>query len=106
MMGVSLATPSSAPMSSVAASRFHTAFTAPGRLAPALDELVFTASSKVGEIVGPVETPFGWHLVRVEGREKLPGEWPLFPKPTAVGKRESPSRYFERPLREEDKKKK
>ena len=73
----------------------------PGKLAPALDALVFTAATGVGEVLGPVETPFGWHLLRVEGRERLPGEWPLFPKPTAVGKLESPPRFFERPPQED-----
>ena len=72
----------------------------PGRLCPELDTLVFNRATEVGTIVGPVKTPFGWHLLRVEGREKLPGEWPVFPKPTATGKRESPSRYFERPGKE------
>ena len=37
-----------------------------GRMVPAFEQAVFAAP--VGEVVGPVETSFGVHLVRVEGK--------------------------------------
>jgi peptidyl-prolyl cis-trans isomerase C len=44
-----------------------------GVMVPAFEQAAFTYAS--GEIGGPVETPFGWHLIRVDARsesEKLP----------------------------------
>lgn len=41
----------------------------PGQMAPDFDEAVFDpAVSKVGEVVGPIMTPFGYHLIIVEKR--------------------------------------
>lgn len=37
-----------------------------GRMVPAFEQAVFAAP--VGQIVGPVETSFGFHLIRVEGK--------------------------------------
>jgi parvulin-like peptidyl-prolyl isomerase len=37
------------------------------RMTPAFEEAAFSA--KVGTIVGPVQTPFGWHLIDVEDRQ-------------------------------------
>ena len=38
----------------------------PGRMVPAFDRVVF--SCPVGEVQGPVETQFGWHLLEVTER--------------------------------------
>ena len=38
-----------------------------GRMVDAFEEAVFGA--EIGEIVGPVETPFGWHLIDILGHE-------------------------------------
>ena len=45
-----------------------------GELTPALDTGVFTADA--GAIVGPVETRFGWHILKVE--QRIPSETPGF----------------------------
>jgi len=45
-----------------------------GELAPMLETGVFT--SDAGAIVGPIETRFGWHILRVE--QRLPSETPGF----------------------------
>ena len=39
-----------------------------GQMVPAFDKVVFTQS--VGDIHGPVLTPFGAHLIYIEGREE------------------------------------
>jgi peptidyl-prolyl cis-trans isomerase C len=38
-----------------------------GDMVPEFDEAVFAA--KVGDVLGPVETPFGFHVVQVTSRE-------------------------------------
>jgi len=38
-----------------------------GDMVAEFDRVVFSA--KVGEVVGPVETPFGYHLVQVTSRQ-------------------------------------
>lgn len=47
---------------------------AKGELTPSLDTGVFT--SDAGAIVGPVETRFGWHILKVE--QRIPSETPGF----------------------------
>ena len=39
-----------------------------GRMVPAFETAAFRA--RTGEIVGPVRTPFGYHLIKVEGRDR------------------------------------
>ncbi len=44
-----------------------------GRMAPEFEEAAFGA--EIGEIVGPVKTRFGYHLIKVEGRrDEIPFE--------------------------------
>jgi hypothetical protein len=38
-----------------------------GQMVPAFEEAAFGA--EVDELVGPVETSFGWHIIRIEGHE-------------------------------------
>jgi peptidyl-prolyl cis-trans isomerase C len=38
----------------------------PGQMVPEFDKAVF--SSDVGEVVGPIQTQFGWHLLEVTKR--------------------------------------
>ena len=40
----------------------------PGMMVPEFDKVVFDRSSQVGDILGPVETKFGFHLIRIESR--------------------------------------
>jgi len=36
-------------------------------MTPAFEEAAF--SGEVGSVVGPVQTPFGWHVIEIEDRE-------------------------------------
>ncbi len=38
-----------------------------GRMVPAFEAAAFKA--RVGEVIGPVRTPFGYHIIKVEGRD-------------------------------------
>jgi peptidyl-prolyl cis-trans isomerase D len=53
-----------------------------GRMVAPFDEAVFAAP--VGQLVGPVETDFGWHLIRVEGRTDQEAELVRITRPLAV----------------------
>ena len=41
---------------------------APGTMVKEFDEVVFAPDTKVGEIMGPVQTQFGYHLIVVDKR--------------------------------------
>jgi len=41
-----------------------------GAMVPPFDKVVFAAKSKVGEVLGPVQTQFGWHLILVHERDE------------------------------------
>eukprot|EP00931_Biecheleriopsis_adriatica_P120339 TRINITY_DN95457_c0_g1_i1.p1 TRINITY_DN95457_c0_g1~~TRINITY_DN95457_c0_g1_i1.p1 ORF type:complete len:154 (-),score=33.95 TRINITY_DN95457_c0_g1_i1:20-481(-) len=41
----------------------------PGSMVPAFDRVCFDPSTKIGEIVGPVQTHFGYHLIIVDERK-------------------------------------
>ena len=40
----------------------------PGMMVPAFDKVIFDPKTNVGEIVGPVETKFGYHIIVVDKR--------------------------------------
>jgi len=40
-----------------------------GSMQPALDEVCFSPETKLGEVVGPIKTKYGFHLVVVDARE-------------------------------------
>mmetsp|Transcript_37679 Transcript_37679/g.89513 ORF Transcript_37679/g.89513 Transcript_37679/m.89513 type:complete len:142 (-) Transcript_37679:191-616(-) len=40
----------------------------PGKMVPAFDRVCFDTSTKVNQVVGPVQTNFGFHLIRVDER--------------------------------------
>lgn len=40
----------------------------PGMMVPPFDRAIFSKDNKVGEVIGPVQTNFGWHLIWVEER--------------------------------------
>ncbi|KAL9182582.1 hypothetical protein ACHAXT_013234 [Thalassiosira profunda] len=40
----------------------------PGMMVPAFDKAIFSKESKVGEVIGPIQTNFGWHLIWIEER--------------------------------------
>jgi peptidyl-prolyl cis-trans isomerase C len=40
----------------------------PGAMVPAFDEVIFNADTPLGEVVGPVATSFGYHLIVVDKR--------------------------------------
>ncbi len=45
----------------------------PGQMIPAFEKAI--SGAKVGEVVGPVETPFGYHVIR---RDEVKKPWPEF----------------------------
>eukprot|EP00548_Thalassiothrix_antarctica_P001676 CAMPEP_0194135652 /NCGR_PEP_ID=MMETSP0152-20130528/5755_1 /TAXON_ID=1049557 /ORGANISM="Thalassiothrix antarctica, Strain L6-D1" /LENGTH=162 /DNA_ID=CAMNT_0038831991 /DNA_START=108 /DNA_END=596 /DNA_ORIENTATION=- len=46
----------------------------PGTMVPAFDKAIFSPDAKVGEIIGPIETEFGYHLILVDKRTGG-GDW-------------------------------
>ena len=44
-----------------------------GDMAPPFDKACFSGINKVGEVIGPVQTQFGWHLIFIHDRQ-LPDE--------------------------------
>eukprot|EP00957_Ditylum_brightwellii_P058787 4456680-Ditylum_brightwellii.AAC.1 len=40
----------------------------PGTMVKAFDEVVFNKDTNIGEVVGPVQTQFGYHLIVVDKR--------------------------------------
>jgi peptidyl-prolyl cis-trans isomerase C len=40
-----------------------------GDMAPTFDKAVFDPASSVGATLGPIETPFGWHLIYITQRK-------------------------------------
>ena len=40
----------------------------PGAMVKEFDEAVFNEDNKIGDVVGPVKTQFGWHLLLVTDR--------------------------------------
>jgi peptidyl-prolyl cis-trans isomerase C len=40
----------------------------PGTMVKEFDEVIFTAETNIGEIVGPVQTQFGYHMIVVDKR--------------------------------------
>ncbi len=60
-------------------------------------------SGKVGQVVGPVQTPFGFHLIKIEDRKKENGVWKVkashilmkvTPAPSRVEQIETKARFF------------
>lgn len=47
---------------------------APGTMVPEFDAVVFKPETKVGEVMGPVQTEFGYHLIVVDKRTGG-GDW-------------------------------
>jgi Parvulin-like peptidyl-prolyl isomerase len=41
-----------------------------GSMVPPFDRAVFDPNNKVGEVLGPVQTQFGWHLILVHERSQ------------------------------------
>jgi peptidyl-prolyl cis-trans isomerase C len=41
-----------------------------GAMVPPFDKAVFTPKNKVGEVLGPVQTQFGWHLILLVERDE------------------------------------
>lgn len=40
----------------------------PGMMVPAFDKAIFVKENKVGEVIGPIQTNFGWHLIWIVER--------------------------------------
>lgn len=40
----------------------------PGTMVPAFDTVIFSSGTNIGEVVGPVKTNFGYHLIVVDKR--------------------------------------
>jgi len=41
----------------------------PGAMVPAFDKVCFAKDSMIGDVLGPVKTKFGWHLIYIEDRK-------------------------------------
>ena len=41
-----------------------------GSMVPPFDKVVFSPKNKIGEVLGPVQTQFGWHLILVHERDE------------------------------------
>lgn len=46
----------------------------PGSMVPAFDRVCFDPATKLGEVVGPVQTNFGYHLIVVDSRTGVDDE--------------------------------
>ena len=46
----------------------------PGQMVPEFDKVVFSKDSVVKEVLGPVQTQFGFHLIKIESRT-IPSEF-------------------------------
>lgn len=40
----------------------------PGTMVPAFDKVIFNEASPIGEVLGPVQTRFGYHLIKIVTR--------------------------------------
>ncbi|CAE8691985.1 unnamed protein product [Polarella glacialis] len=58
----------------------------PGQMVPAFDRVCFDPNTKVGEVVGPVQTDFGFHLIIVDARQGVDPEEPKEVKEEKKGK--------------------
>ena len=38
-------------------------------MVPAFDKVCFAKDSMIGDVLGPVKTKFGWHLIYIEDRK-------------------------------------
>eukprot|EP00545_Synedropsis_sp_CCMP1620_P014445 CAMPEP_0119017542 /NCGR_PEP_ID=MMETSP1176-20130426/16896_1 /TAXON_ID=265551 /ORGANISM="Synedropsis recta cf, Strain CCMP1620" /LENGTH=145 /DNA_ID=CAMNT_0006971287 /DNA_START=38 /DNA_END=475 /DNA_ORIENTATION=+ len=47
---------------------------APGAMVPEFDKVIFSPETNIGEVYGPVQTKFGYHLIVVDKR-KGGGDW-------------------------------
>ena len=43
---------------------------AQGAMVPPFDKAVFSPKNKVGDVVGPIQTQFGWHLILIHERDE------------------------------------
>ena len=43
-----------------------------GRLCPEFDDAIWNDKVKIGDIIGPIKTQFGYHIIQIEGREMRP----------------------------------
>lgn len=41
----------------------------PGSMVPAFDKVIFDKESKIGQVIGPIRTNFGYHLIWIEDRD-------------------------------------
>ena len=41
----------------------------PGMMVPAFDKVIFDKESKIGRVIGPIRTNFGYHLIFIEERD-------------------------------------
>ena len=37
-------------------------------MVPAFDKVIFAKENNIGEVIGPIQTNFGWHLIWIEER--------------------------------------